>query len=327
MPRWIDFWNRAKSMAARLVLNELSLNLQSRSESVEQIMRRFISVVRKAFSLGAERALLVPCDFLAIELAPGTTLRNYLNFFKSETDQLRRRENEDLSSWLKDILTTLTFSNEVADCDYLYEATEAIGLGRAFLTGSLAISFAGRQWTSPFLELEERCLNHDASEIVTSRVTVRNSVTDEHVLVHQQWLLECTQNVQFSEATLRISIQNFAKGDLRDFTFGSEFISSAKACGFVGETGAKHLLCESCARILLGNPKNQERPFTCAPLGENWGAFRSHLTKSGPAFRLMYWVHSSGHVVFANIGPKQELRISYEIDPGMRTAFERRGWL
>ena len=78
--------------------------------------------------------------------------------------------------------------------------------------------------------------------------------------------------------------------------------------------------------MLLGQPKSMASPFRVRPASKRgkWqpaerhdGArgFRTHITKSHEALRLMYWepkplVGSYGPIVeFANIGPKHELVI------------------
>src|SRR5436189_47631 len=130
-------------MAARLTFNELSQNVSGRTLSVDEIVREFIRAIRKAFALGAERAISVPPDFIIRELVPGTTVGSYLNRLKEVTDERQKRENNDLLTWLKDLITTMSYSTTLTDSDYLHETDYAIGLGSAYVTGGLGVSFSG----------------------------------------------------------------------------------------------------------------------------------------------------------------------------------------
>jgi hypothetical protein len=75
---------------------------------------------------------------------------------------------------------------------------------------------------------------------------------------------------------------------------------------------------ESCARIVLGIPKNPINEFRERVDGnakqrkreDGALAFRTHLTKKGVGLRLMFWRHTDGTIEFANIGGKGELLIS-----------------
>lgn len=77
------------------------------------------------------------------------------------------------------------------------------------------------------------------------------------------------------------------------------------------------VLIESCARIVLGIPKNTLNEFrenskaTSKQRVREDGAlaFRTHLTKKGIGLRLMFWKKQNGTIEFANIGDKDELEI------------------
>ena len=76
-------------------------------------------------------------------------------------------------------------------------------------------------------------------------------------------------------------------------------------------------LINTCAQIVLGCPKNELKPFRANPApsapqhvrADGALAFRTHLTKHGAGYRLMYWQRTDGVIEFANIGVKHELII------------------
>lgn len=99
------------------------------------------------------------------------------------------------------------------------------------------------------------------------------------------------------------------------FSIGDEFIESMKDNQAYFDQKYFTTLIECLSHIVAGRPKNQLSPFyTSAGSGvqiqrnENL-AFRSHVTKSGAALRLMHWKTPSGKLIFANVGVKGELKI------------------
>jgi hypothetical protein len=101
------------------------------------------------------------------------------------------------------------------------------------------------------------------------------------------------------------------------YAIGQRFLDSARKWGFGARSDYAMVLIESCARIVIGQPKNHLEPFR---INANPGsrqrtradgalAFRTHLTKRGPGFRLMLWETSGGEIEFANVGDKDELEI------------------
>ena len=102
------------------------------------------------------------------------------------------------------------------------------------------------------------------------------------------------------------------ESELKRFKVGDHFLESARRYGF----GSRLNVVDSCARILLGVPKNSVEPFRISLdsseqriRGDGARAFRTHLTKDGPAYRLMFWHLKNELIEFANIGPKRELVI------------------
>ena len=103
----------------------------------------------------------------------------------------------------------------------------------------------------------------------------------------------------------------------REFYFGDEFLPSSRGHGFGARSDLATNLIDSCARILIDLPKQPVKPFRIAEnsseqlvRADRAAAFRTHLTKAGAGFRLMYWEMPDGTIEFANVGTKFELEIS-----------------
>jgi hypothetical protein len=99
---------------------------------------------------------------------------------------------------------------------------------------------------------------------------------------------------------------------VKEFCVGEHFLESAQRNGF----GARLSVVDSCARILLDEPKNSvesfrisEGPSEQRTRIDGARAFRTHLTKDGPAYRLMFWELKDKSIEFGNVGPKNELVI------------------
>jgi hypothetical protein len=99
---------------------------------------------------------------------------------------------------------------------------------------------------------------------------------------------------------------------VKGFCVGEHFLESAKRNGF----GARLSVVDSCARILLDEPKNSVEPFRVSEDAteqrtriDGACALRTHLTKDGPGYRLMLWELTDKSIEFANVGPKNELVI------------------
>lgn len=103
-----------------------------------------------------------------------------------------------------------------------------------------------------------------------------------------------------------------------DFAIGSGFVASLQLWGANARRDYAMVTVESCARIVLGIPKNSidefkesaERNAQQRTRDDGALAFRTHLTKKGVGLRLMFWRHTDGTIEFANIGGKGELEIS-----------------
>lgn len=107
-----------------------------------------------------------------------------------------------------------------------------------------------------------------------------------------------------------------ARDDKAKFRIGARFLESARGWGFGNRSDYARLLIESCARIVLGIPKQSLEPFRESAnsprqrIREDGAlAYRTHLTKKGAGFRLMLWRLPDGTIEFANVGDKDELVI------------------
>jgi len=130
-----------------------------------------------------------------------------------------------------------------------------------------------------------------------------------------------------SEENVRLSIEQCIKNLISSgvsgagaikFEIGNGFVQSLHTCG----AGSRHdyamVTIESCARIVLGIPKNDIDEFRESAKAtakqrsrteDGALAFRTHLTKKGVGLRLMFWRRPDATIEFANIGPKGELVI------------------
>lgn len=103
-----------------------------------------------------------------------------------------------------------------------------------------------------------------------------------------------------------------------EFRLGDGFLESLRQWGASSQRSVAMITIESCARLVLGVPKNAVNEFregsasSASQLVRIDGAraFRTHLTKAGVALRLMFWVLNDGKIEFANIGGKNELEIA-----------------
>lgn len=124
-------------------------------------------------------------------------------------------------------------------------------------------------------------------------------------------------------SAIELCIQNLVEAGVNSvakvqYTLGSNFLGSARTWGAGKRSDYAMIIIESCARIVLGIPKNQLNEFrvdskstSAQRKRDNDGAlaFRTHLTKKGAGLRLMFWKLPSGVIEFANIGDKDELEI------------------
>jgi len=98
------------------------------------------------------------------------------------------------------------------------------------------------------------------------------------------------------------------------YSIGPRFLQTTRKweCGHEGHHA--FTLIESCARIVLGIPKHEVKPFydragRQKDREDGALAYRTHLTKKREGLRLMLWKLPDGTIEFANVGDKDELTI------------------
>jgi len=92
------------------------------------------------------------------------------------------------------------------------------------------------------------------------------------------------------------------------FTVGSSFPTSLATYQASGVQPYASVTLDICAHVLIGQPKYQISSFDQTRTRDGADAYRTHITKGGPALRLMMW--DNGKIIeFANIGPKNQLSI------------------
>lgn len=114
---------------------------------------------------------------------------------------------------------------------------------------------------------------------------------------------------------LRDSGQDYTQLDWDSFSIGASFLESISdnQAGF----GQRYFgtLIDCLTHIIAGRPKNQLSPFCTSTTSDEQItrdgnlAYRSHITKSGLALRLMHWKTPRGRLIFSNVGVKGELLI------------------
>ncbi|MGJ4892829.1 hypothetical protein ACQR1Y_31880 [Bradyrhizobium sp. HKCCYLRH3099] len=108
-------------------------------------------------------------------------------------------------------------------------------------------------------------------------------------------------------------------GNLPDFFVGSGFFNSLVGCQAGPNSKFGDNVLESCARVVLATPKNSLDPFVKgarSKSSDQWVrkrdgalAFRTHVTKSKEALRLIFWRTSNGSVEFANVSVHDDLTL------------------
>lgn len=101
--------------------------------------------------------------------------------------------------------------------------------------------------------------------------------------------------------------------DIGHFAVGSDFLDSLVRWQADDNGEFSNVVRESCARIVLGKPKEEvgflKRASKPVKRSDGATARRTHVTKKGVGLRLMFWDTPRG-IEFANIGSKNELSIA-----------------
>ncbi len=127
---------------------------------------------------------------------------------------------------------------------------------------------------------------------------------------------------ELASIVIELRVNRFQSSEYPDavptpFKIGECFMASAEKWDAIHRRDYAGLLIDSCARIVVGDPKN---PVNIFRVGKNSGspqriredgarAYRTHLTSKGIALRLMFGKLQDGSIEFANLGAKSELEI------------------
>jgi len=97
---------------------------------------------------------------------------------------------------------------------------------------------------------------------------------------------------------------------------GASFMDSIRVWNFDNVDKQVELLVDASSRILLGTPKQEVKEFrenetskVQKKRDDGALAWRTHLSKSGVAYRLLFWTQKDGTIEFANVANKAECRI------------------
>jgi hypothetical protein len=223
-----------------------------------------------------------------------------------------------------DVETEAGVVQELTSREFRHGGALAEGLGITYCLDGMGISFAtSAEWATAVVALEETRMNA-FGDLTASDVEVRHASSVAHVDAHTVWLESKSKPCAFTVEQLRAAIEAQVARYVADgtclardnvaYSFGADFIPSAKAYGLLDEAGPSNLLKESCARLVVGRAGRDVKPYRTGVIGDGWQSFRMHLSESGAALRLMLWIKPDGSIVFANIGPKWELKISKRCD-------------
>ena len=97
---------------------------------------------------------------------------------------------------------------------------------------------------------------------------------------------------------------------------GEKFLDSIHIWNFGIVEKQAELLIDACSRILLNSPKESIEEFRVSKDSKKQKqradgalAWRTHLSKDGIAYRLLFWTHENGVIEFANVANKAECKI------------------
>lgn len=107
------------------------------------------------------------------------------------------------------------------------------------------------------------------------------------------------------------------RNSLLEYSIGPHFLESLRRWSFLSRNDLAMICIDTCARIIVKCPKKALSEFrdsanaNAPQMGRPDGslAWRTHLTKHGAGYRLMFWTNRNGSIEFANIGDKDELII------------------
>jgi hypothetical protein len=312
-------------MSAEVVFNELSLQPQAADEAAaRRWMSGLVQVLRRAREVGGSRGFRTKPEFFVAPIAEAYSVVGWCN--DRGVDEVERRLFRSFAtkSPMLDGDAERGMVEELLGREFRCGDAVAEGLGVAYCLDGLGISFASSdRWAGRFISLEETRVN-ELGELGRIEVQVGHASCVGDVDAHAAWLRPGAVTIGSEADRLRGAIEGkmalyvaqglCAEGDGVGYSFGGRFIPTARGYGLFGLDGPSNLLAEACARLVVGKPKTEVKPYRTKVIRDGWRSRRVHLTEGGEALRLMLWVKPDGDVVFANVGPKAELWICEECE-------------
>lgn len=230
-------------------------------------------------------------------------------------------------STVKDIserlFSSLASSNKDLDPPKHFLASPFSGSGELSITCNIdEVSGEAPEWITPLPATINRKIH------TINRLEEMLNTTSASDL----WSRSCTNSdLYFSILCRALEVTSAMKPgtewtEIPTFVIGSEFCDSLKRNGCYGDGPYSGIVLDSCARAVVGFPKDPLNPFgkpsQVRRTRDNAPALRTHLTGKNVGLRLMLWQHQSGKLELANVGPKHELEIkvgdpalAYQLSP------------
>lgn len=250
------------------------------------------------------------CDFdeCSVEM---TTHDIEWNEFKTvptiETVSEERKKHVEI--FLKNILSRKEFLNEEFSLFYSQRNEALLQNQKFLLNGTIGAIYPSDEIALP-LNLNNEVVAHgNLSDFIRS-VDGYSLYTMANDLVSLKCALYC--------GCVNFLNRNFPNESIEwdDFKIGEDFLRSLSMNQGALEQEFSSVVYETLIQVLCRHPKNEVKPFRVSSKSmeqRSYGdlkAYRTHITSSHQALRLMIWVDSNRIITLANIGPKFEESIS-----------------
>lgn len=174
-------------MGVQLVFNELSsIPLANDLYSARERMVILVKTILAAVSNGAERILRTESVFESTLLMQDYPIAKWLN-----DNNVGREER----AYLRNLATKAPFwdgQKEKEDIfwqhTFYFNGNQANGIGFAFISNNLALSFNPEYWQDPFLTLLASWLDESGELVEGSIDSIRHASIDQHILFHENWI-------------------------------------------------------------------------------------------------------------------------------------------
>jgi hypothetical protein len=174
-------------MDLEMVLNELSMYPPATdARAARERMNGLILVVAAAVRLGVRPVLRTNEEFLSAPLASAYTLAQWLNDVDHDTRVFFLRI-QTKAPFLLD-LTDPAVKEKIGRSEFKVQNVEAIGLGVAYLTEGLAVSFnSSQRWNVSTIAIDITTINDEGS-LLSETVAIVHALNAEHVREHEEWI-------------------------------------------------------------------------------------------------------------------------------------------